>query len=96
MGLHRTHIEPDIKLFSLSSAVGGEDEFGRGLVIAGRDDAHGCGVARAGCDLFAVGNGEVLSQARIDKVVAGSKGGDLSGLCHRLAVFIEETTLAEV
>lgn len=69
--------------------VGRVGELRGGDVAAGGDDTHGCGVARTGGDLLAVGDREVGGGAEVDEVVAGGQGGDLAGCGVCLAILLE-------
>jgi hypothetical protein len=70
--------------------VKGEDEFGGRNLVLGDDASLGDGVARAGADLLAVGEGNVrLGQAEVDKVVPACQGLDLASNWWVLTVLVE-------
>lgn len=56
-----------------------ENKLGAGEVRLGDDAAHGDDVARAGADLLAIGQGDVLGQAEVDKVVLRGQRRNLTG-----------------
>ena len=61
-----------------SAEVLGENELAAGEVRLWNDTAHRDDVARAGTDLLAVGQGNVLGQAKVDEVVLGGQGRNLT------------------
>jgi len=88
-GLHvlDVHLDRERRVRLEGSKVGGESEFGGGHIVGGGDDTDWRGVARAGGDLLAVGDGFVgHGQTKVDKVVLGSERWNLACCGHVLTV----------
>jgi len=66
-----------------------ENELGAGDVRLCDDAAHRYDIARAPANLLAIGQGDILGQAKVDEVVGGGQGRNLT--CNRdlLSVFGE-------
>jgi len=67
------HLDGEGFIHLESTEVLGEEELGAGEVRLWNDAAHRNDVARAGTDLLAIGQGNVLGQAKIDEVVLRSQ-----------------------
>lgn len=69
--------------------VAWEDEFGRGELVLGNDTAHWNDVARAFTNLLAIGQRNVLSEAKVDEIVRARQRPDLTGSGRFLTVLCE-------
>ena len=70
-----------------SAEVLGENELAAGEVRLWNDTAHGDDVARTGTDLLAIGQGNVLGQAKVDEVVLRGQRRNLT--CNRDLLSVE-------
>jgi hypothetical protein len=84
------HLDGEVRVGGDGAHVRGVDELGGGHVVNVGDRPDGSGVAGAGHDLLAVGEGEVGDgQAEVDKVVRGRERSDLTGGRNGLAIVVE-------